>query len=294
MTINAKTLFDPSLEKDNCGFGLIAQRNGKRSRKLVKKSILGLTSMTHRGAIGADGKTGDGCGLLFDLNHSFFKLKVDRELDVELPDFFAVAQLFHNNAIDFYISSIRKFLNSQDLDIAVTRSVPVNNEILGRIARQNLPNISQVFITSKNTNLNKERFEACLLQARKFIEEKFDNDEEFYVCSMSTQTIVYKGLMLPSAIDEFYLDLKDKKFEAKICLFHQRFSTNTLPRWHLAQPFRLLAHNGEINAIRGNRNWAKARKSKFSTALIPEITTFKNLVNEKGSDSSALDNMIEI
>ena len=111
---------------------------------------------------------------------------------------------------------------------------------------------------------------------------------------MSTQTIVYKGLMLPSAIDQFYLDLKDKKFEAKICLFHQRFSTNTLPRWHLAQPFRLLAHNGEINAIRGNRNWAKARKSKFSTALIPEITTFKNLVNEKGSDSSALDNMIEI
>ena len=294
MTINAKTLFDPSLEKDNCGFGLIAQRNGKRSRKLVKKSILGLTSMTHRGAIGADGKTGDGCGLLFDLNHSFFKLKVGGQLDVELPDFFAVAQLFHKNDIDFYYSSIRKFLNSQDLDIAVTRSVPVNNEVLGKIARQNLPNISQVFITSKNTNLNKERFEACLLQARKFIEEKFDNDEEFYVCSMSTQTIVYKGLMLPSAIDEFYLDLKDKKFEAKICLFHQRFSTNTLPRWHLAQPFRLLAHNGEINAIRGNRNWAKARKSKFSTALIPEITTFKNLVNEKGSDSSALDNMIEI
>ena len=139
MTINAKTLFDPSLEKDNCGFGLIAQRNGKRSRKLVKKSILGLTSMTHRGAIGADGKTGDGCGLLFDLNHSFFKFKVGGELDVELPDFFAVAQLFHKNDIDFYYSSIRKFLNSQDLDIAVTRSVPVNNEILGRIARQNLP-----------------------------------------------------------------------------------------------------------------------------------------------------------
>ena len=222
MTINAKTLFDPSLEKDNCGFGLIAQRNGKRSRKLVKKSILGLTSMTHRGAIGADGKTGDGCGLLFDLNHSFFKLKVGGELDVELPDFFAVAQIFHKNDIDFYYSSIRKFLNSQDLDIAVTRSVPVNNEVLGKIARQNLPNISQVFITSKNTNLNKERFEACLLQARKFIEEKFDNDEEFYVCSMSTQTIVYKGLMLPSAIDQFYLDLKDENVPIAVNL--QKFS----------------------------------------------------------------------
>ena len=111
---------------------------------------------------------------------------------------------------------------------------------------------------------------------------------------MSSQTIVYKGLMLPDAISDFYVDIAKKSFTAKVCLFHQRFSTNTQPRWHLAQPFRLLAHNGEINAIRGNRNWVKARASKFSTPLIPGISQFKSLVNETGSDSSALDNMIEL
>jgi glutamate synthase (NADPH/NADH) large chain len=133
-----------------------------------------------------------------------------------------------------------------------------------------------------------------LLQARKKIEEIHNNDEKLYVCSMSSQTIVYKGLMLPNAISDFYKDISRKSFTAKICLFHQRFSTNTQPRWHLAQPFRLLAHNGEINAVRGNRNWVKARASKFSTPLIPGISKFKALVNEHGSDSSALDNMIEL
>ena len=133
-----------------------------------------------------------------------------------------------------------------------------------------------------------------MLQARKKIEELHNDDEKLYVCSMSSQTIVYKGLMLPDAISNFYEDIAKKSFTAKVCLFHQRFSTNTQPRWHLAQPFRLLAHNGEINAIRGNRNWVKARASKFSTPLIPGISKFKSLVNETGSDSSALDNMIEL
>jgi len=133
-----------------------------------------------------------------------------------------------------------------------------------------------------------------LIQARKFIEEIYLDDEVLYICSMSSKTIVYKGLMLPNAIKEFYIDLNEENFKASTCVFHQRFSTNTSPRWHLAQPFRLLAHNGEINAIRGNRNWVKARSSKFLTPFIPKIQKFKQLVNETGSDSSSLDNMIEL
>ena len=293
MMIKTK-LFDPNFEKDNCGFGLIAQKDGIRSRSIVNNAIKGLTSMTHRGAIGSDKKTGDGCGLLFDLNHNFFKSTLKQEQNISTPNHFAVAMIFHSKKLEAYLNQINKIFNDEDLELFATRKVPINRSVLGKISRKSLPNISQIFITSIDKDLNRNKFEACLYQARKFIEEKFCIEEDFYICSMSSQTIIYKGLMLPNAIDQFYIDIAKPNFEAKICLFHQRFSTNTLPKWHLAQPFRLLAHNGEINAIRGNRNWARARQSKFSSPLIPKINKFKDLVNENGSDSSALDNMIEL
>ena len=157
-----------------------------------------------------------------------------------------------------------------------------------------MPQIYQLFIKPNSKDFNQDIFETSLIQARKFIEEIYLDDEVLYICSMSSKTIVYKGLMLPNAIKEFYIDLNEENFKASTCVFHQRFSTNTSPRWHLAQPFRLLAHNGEINAIRGNRNWVKARSSKFLTPFIPKIQKFKQLVNETGSDSSSLDNMIEL
>ena len=157
-----------------------------------------------------------------------------------------------------------------------------------------MPQIYQLFIKPNSKDFNQDIFETSLIQARKFIEEIYLDDEVLYICSMSSKTIVYKGLMLPNAIKEFYVDLNKENFKASTCVFHQRFSTNTSPRWHLAQPFRLLAHNGEINAIRGNRNWVKARSSKFLTPFIPKIQKFKQLVNETGSDSSSLDNMIEL
>jgi glutamate synthase (NADPH/NADH) large chain len=172
--------------------------------------------------------------------------------------------------------------------------VPVDEKILGDIAKSCLPEIFQLFIKPTEKDFNQEVFETGLIQARKYIEEIYMDDEKLYICSMSSKTVVYKGLMLPNAIKEFYLDLNQENFRASTCVFHQRFSTNTSPRWHLAQPFRLLAHNGEINAIRGNRNWVKARSSKFKTPLIPKIQKFKKLVSETGSDSSSLDNMIEL
>ena len=280
--------------RDNCGFGLIANINGKKSHTLLNKSIKALTSMTHRGAIGADGKTGDGCGILVDIDKDFFINTLLKEQNIKITDEFAIGQVFSKNNIEKDLKNIKKILKRENLILTAVRKVPTNKKILGDIAIECLPKIYQLYIQSSEKTFYEEQFETNLYQARKLIEEIHADDEKFYFCSLSSNTIVYKGLMLPDAIQDFYLDLKSSKFKSSISVFHQRFSTNTHPRWHLAQPFRLLAHNGEINAIRGNRNWVKARSSKFKSPRIPKIQQFKELVNETGSDSSALDNMIEI
>ena len=287
-------LFNKKEFRDNCGFGLVAHTNGKKSHKVILNSINALVSMTHRGGVGSDGKTGDGCGLLFDIDHAYFKKKIAEEQKKDLGEHFAVGQIFFTKKINTIIPKLEEILDKESLTLITTREVPVQKKILGKIALDCLPNIYQIFIKPNSKDFNHQEFETKLIQARKFIEEIFMDDEVLYICSMSSKTIVYKGLMLPRSIKEFYLDLNQTDFRASTCVFHQRFSTNTSPRWHLAQPFRLLAHNGEINAIRGNRNWVKARSSKFSTPLIPKIQKFKELVNESGSDSSSLDNMIEL
>ena len=280
--------------KDNCGFGLIANINGVKSHKVITNSINALVSMTHRGGVGSDGKTGDGCGLLFDIDYQFFSDSLLKEKNIDIGEHFAISQIFYNQDISYLLPKIKKILKSENLVLAAYRKVPVNEKILGEIAYSCMPNIFQLFIKPNEKDFNQDVFETGLIQARKYLEEIYMDDEKLYICSMSSKTIVYKGLMLPNAIKEFYVDLNQESFRASTCVFHQRFSTNTSPRWHLAQPFRLLAHNGEINAIRGNRNWVKARSSKFKTPLIPKIQKFKQLVNETGSDSSSLDNMIEL
>ena len=299
MICNSQIKIMPKLYKkddfrDNCGFGLIANINGLKSRKIVTDSIEALVSMTHRGGVGSDGKTGDGCGLLVDLNKDFFKKIIRKEQKIELPERYAVGQIFYHKNLDELVPKITKILKKENLELITYRKVPINKKMLGKIALDCLPKIYQIFISSKNQNQIETNFQTSLLQARKFMEEIYLDDEKLYFCSLSSKTIIYKGLMLPNDINNFYLDLKSKDFISSICVFHQRFSTNTNPRWHLAQPFRYLAHNGEINAIRGNRNWVKARSNIFTTPLIPKIQKFKQIVNEDGSDSSALDNMIEI
>ena len=279
--------------KDNCGFGLIANLQGRPSRKIVIDSIEALKSMTHRGGIGSDGKTGDGCGLMLNINKDFFIKAIKDEQNINLSNRFAIGQLFYFEDFQLVKSKIKKILNKEGLKLVTKRDVPINKDILGHIALDRIPNIYQIFIESNN-NMSDEEFETALLQSRKFIEEIHLNDEKLYFCSFSSKTIIYKGLMLPSDIENFYIDLQSKRFTSSICVFHQRFSTNTSPRWYLAQPFRLLAHNGEINAIRGNRNWSRARSNNFETINIPKIQQFKQIVNETGSDSSALDNMLEI
>ncbi|MDC1100004.1 glutamate synthase large subunit [Gammaproteobacteria bacterium] len=287
-------LFKKNEFKDNCGFGLVANINGVKSHKIIINSINALISMTHRGGVGSDGKTGDGCGLLFDIDHKFFRDTLLKEKSIDPEDYFAVAQVFYKDDLVNILPKIKKILKDENLQLITHRLVPTKKNILGKIALDCMPQIYQLFIKPNSKDFNQDIFETSLIQARKFIEEIYLDDEVLYICSMSSKTIVYKGLMLPNAIKEFYIDLNEENFKASTCVFHQRFSTNTSPRWHLAQPFRLLAHNGEINAIRGNRNWVKARSSKFLTPFIPKIQKFKQLVNETGSDSSSLDNMIEL
>jgi glutamate synthase (NADPH) large chain len=287
-------LFKKNEFKDNCGFGLVANINGVKSHKIIINSINALISMTHRGGVGSDGKTGDGCGLLFDIDHKFFRDTLLKEKSIDPEDYFAVAQVFYKDDLVNILPKIKKILKDENLQLITHRLVPTKKNILGKIALDCMPQIYQLFIKPNSKDFNQDIFETSLIQARKFIEEIYLDDEVLYICSMSSKTIVYKGLMLPNAIKEFYVDLNKANFKASTCVFHQRFSTNTSPRWHLAQPFRLLAHNGEINAIRGNRNWVKARSSKFLTPFIPKIQKFKQLVNETGSDSSSLDNMIEL
>jgi glutamate synthase (NADPH/NADH) large chain len=287
-------LFKKNEFKDNCGFGLVANINGVKSHKIIINSINALISMTHRGGVGSDGKTGDGCGLLFDIDHKFFRETLLKENSIDPENYFAVAQVFYKDDLVSILPKIKKILKDENLQLITHRLVPTKKNILGKIALDCMPQIYQLFIKPNSKDFNQDIFETSLIQARKCIEEIYLDDEVLYICSMSSKTIVYKGLMLPNAIKEFYVDLSEENFKASTCVFHQRFSTNTSPRWHLAQPFRLLAHNGEINAIRGNRNWVRARSSKFLTPFIPKIQKFKQLVNETGSDSSSLDNMIEL
>ena len=287
-------LYKKDYFKDNCGFGLIANINGNPSRKIVIDSINALKSMTHRGGVGADGKTGDGCGLLLQLNKDFFIKTLASEQNIKLTNRFAIGQLFFFKEFKNIETNICKILKKEGIKLTATRDVPINKDILGSIALDCIPNIYQIFLEPIKTNMSDSEFETALLQSRKFIEEIYLDDEKLYFCSLSTKTIIYKGLMLPKDIESFYIDFQSKLFKSSTCVFHQRFSTNTSPKWHLAQPFRLLAHNGEINAIRGNRNWSKARSNIFLTPSIPKLQKLKQIVNETGSDSSALDNMFEI
>jgi glutamate synthase (NADPH) large chain len=294
--VMAAGLFRPEEFKDNCGFGLIAQMEGKASHDLLLTAIESLTCMTHRGGIAADGKTGDGCGLLLQKPDAFFRAVVKEAFAVELGQLYGVGMVFLSQDSD-RASHAKKVmdiaLEEQGLTVVGWRVVPTDNECLGRMALECLPQIEQVFVESKD-GLDERALALKLFVARKKAEEALVDDQEFYICSLSEKVVSYKGLMMPVDLPSFYLDLGNKSVATAICVFHQRFSTNTMPRWPLAQPFRCLAHNGEINTIEGNRNWALARTSKFTSEELPELQSFSSLVNRTGSDSSSMDNMLEI
>ncbi|HEY9118385.1 MAG TPA: glutamate synthase large subunit, partial [Marinobacter sp.] len=290
-------LYHPDEFRDNCGFGLIAHMKGEPSHKLLQTAIESLTCMTHRGGIAADGKTGDGCGLLIQSPDAFLRKAAKAAFGKEPGDMFAVGQVFlaqDDSRAAAAKAALEKRLTEQGLDILGWRDVPTDNSCLGPMALDCLPRIEQVFVAPAGKS--EKDFSIALFVGRRHAERDMAEaeDSEFYICSLSHRTLAYKGLMMPADLANFYKDLGDPDLQTAICVFHQRFSTNTMPRWPLAQPFRFLAHNGEINTIDGNRNWALARAAKFSSPDLPDLQTLQPLVNLTGSDSSSMDNMLEV
>ncbi len=281
--------------KDNCGFGLIAHLKGKPSHKLLSTAIEALTCMTHRGGIAADGKTGDGCGLLLQKPDSFLRAVAQEECGVELGDIYGIGSFMLSRdpaKANQAKLVVEEELEAQGLQCAAWREVPTDPSCLGPIALDKLPAIFHLFVSADSSQ--QQVIQAKLFVARRRAEIRLASDSSFYIASLSLSVLSYKGLMMPVDLPNFYKDLADERLETAICVFHQRFSTNTLPEWPLAQPFRMLAHNGEINTIMGNRNWSVARTRKFQTPLLPNVDDIVPLVNRVGSDSSSLDNMLEL
>ncbi len=277
--------------KDNCGFGLLCSIDNRPTHQNLEDAVTSLSRMMHRGAIAADGKTGDGSGLLLSLPTTFFKYVAAKD-GVELPEQYAVAMVFSRNESDFDV--IEKICNSNDLEVVYTRTVPVDINALGEQALATLPTIKQVFVAPKGV-VAAERFDALVYLSRKEIEYTLKADRDFYIPSFSTKVVSYKGLVMPTHIKEFYQDLADERFEISFCLFHQRFSTNTLPEWRLAQPFRMIAHNGEINSVTANRFNVKAKMAAVKSEVFTdeEMARLTDVIQDGMSDSASLDNFME-
>ena len=277
--------------KDNCGFGLLCSIDNTPTHQNLEDAVTSLSRMMHRGAIAADGKTGDGSGLLLSLPKSFFAYVAAKD-GVDLPEQYAVAMVFSRNEQDFDV--IEKVCNNNDLDVIYTRTVPVDTNALGEQALASLPTIKQVFVAPKGV-VAAERFDALVYLSRKEIEHALKGDRDFYIPSFSTKVVSYKGLVMPTHIKEFYQDLADERFEISFCLFHQRFSTNTLPEWRLAQPFRMIAHNGEINSVTANRFNVKAKMAAVKSEVFTdeEMARLTDVIQDGMSDSASLDNFME-
>ncbi len=277
--------------KDNCGFGLLAHLKNKPTHQNLEDAITSLERMMHRGAVAADGKSGDGSGLLLSIPDQFMR-KVALQNDVDLPKQYAVAMVFAST--DNQLNIFKQYCEKNDLKVLLTREVPVNTDALGKLALEILPNIVQMFVVP-NTLVSSKRFDAMMYLARKEAEHALKDEEDFYIPTFSSKVIAYKGLVMPTTIKQFYLDLNDEDFKISFALFHQRFSTNTLPKWRLAQPFRGIAHNGEINSIEANRFNVLVKSEAIKSKLFTdeELNRIFPLLQVGGSDSASLDNMFE-
>jgi glutamate synthase (NADPH/NADH) large chain len=289
-------LYREEYERDSCGFGLIANLDDQPSHWIVDTAIQALTRLTHRGAIAADGKTGDGCGLLLKKPEPFLRA-LAREAGLEVEERFTAGNIFlsqDDNAAARARAVLEASVRGEGLEVAGWRVVPTHPEVCGDQALKTLPRIEQIFVNAGD-DIDDAAFNRRLFIARRKAEKALDGeDPSFYAPSLSSVTIVYKGMVMPEFLAAFYPDLSDPRLTTSVVVFHQRFSTNTLPQWRLAHPYRFLAHNGEINTIQGNRNWAFARGPVLRSPLLPSLGEVLPLVSMKGSDSQSLDNMLEV
>jgi glutamate synthase (NADPH/NADH) large chain len=298
----AEGLYRPDLESDACGVGLVAAIDGKPSRRVVEAGIEALKAVWHRGAVDADGKTGDGAGIHIDLPVPFFLDAIDRAGQAPRPNLLAVGMVFMPRTDLAAQESCRTIVESEIIAeghfIYGWRQVPVDVSVIGTKAAALRPDIEQIMIAgpADTSEEAREAFEKQLYILRRRIEKKVIEAQiqGFYICSLSCRSIIYKGLFLAESLSVFYPDLLDPRFESRFAIYHQRYSTNTFPQWWLAQPFRCLAHNGEINTIRGNTNWMKSHEIKMAaTAFGDSSEDIKPLIPAGSSDTAALDAVFE-
>ena len=282
-------LYDASNEHDACGVGMIVDIHGNKSHELVDSALKVLENMKHRGAEGADNKTGDGAGIMLQIPHEFILLQ-----GIPVPEkgkygtglvFLPKDEQEQSHMLSVMIEEIER----EGLNLMHLRNVPVNSSILGKDASATEPSIKQIFITGSTDTENLER---TLYIIRKRIENRIHH-KDFYIVSLSSKNIVYKGMLSSVQVREYFPDLTQPYFTSGLAVVHSRFSTNTFPTWSLAQPFRLLAHNGEINTIRGNRAWMEARESVLSTPTLGNVKQIRPIIQPGMSDSASLDNVLE-
>ena len=282
-------LYDPANEHDACGVGMVVNIRGNKTHELVENALKVLETMMHRGAEGADGKTGDGAGIMLQIPHEFILLQ-----GVPVPEkgSYGTGLVFlpkEEGSRKAIIERMKAEIERESCSLTYIRDVPVNSACLGEEAAEAEPYIVQIFVTSDEF-IEEAEFERKLYRIRKHIERRA---ADCYICSLSTRNIVYKGMLTSRQLREYYPDLSSQWLTSGMALVHSRFSTNTFPRWSLAQPFRLLCHNGEINTIRGNRNWMRARESVLGSGALGDISDITPIVQPDMSDSASLDNVLE-
>ena len=292
--------YDPASERDACGVGLVCAIDGQPRREVVELAIKALKALWHRGAVDADGKTGDGAGILVSVPQDFFTDQVRRTGHTLRPGPIAVGQIFLPR-VDLAAQELcRTIVESEVLRFGFYiygwRQVPVDTSIVGEKANASRPEIEQIMLAPP-AGMDGESLERSLFICRKRIEKRVNAAaiNGFYICSLSAKSLIYKGMFLAEHIDEFYPDLRDERFSAAVAIFHQRYSTNTFPEWRLAQPFRMLAHNGEINTLKGNSNWMKSHEIRMAAQAFGDFgEDVKPVIQPGGSDSAALDNTFEV
>ncbi|KPU42807.1 ferredoxin-dependent glutamate synthase 1 [Oxobacter pfennigii] len=295
-------MYDSQFEKDSCGVGFVASIKGDKTHEIVKKALNVLVNLTHRGAVGSDPNTGDGAGIMVQIPDEFFRINCDNiGITLPKPGEYGVGMVFlpREPALRTQCEGIlERAIEEEGQNVLGWRDVPVDSRVIGETAKGTEPTIRQVFV--ENNCKDQEEFERKLYIIRRIAENEVmklvkRSAEYFYICSLSSRTIVYKGLLLAGQIKSYYVDLDDINFKSAIAVVHQRYSTNTFPTWDLAQPFRFLAHNGEINTIMGNRNWMHAREGVLKSDIFgDDLKKLFPIIRPNGSDSASLDNMFEL
>ena len=296
----AQGLYDPALERDSCGVGFVCHIKNEKSHRIVRQGLEILERLTHRGAVGADPKAGDGAGILVQMPDAFFRSQVEFELPA--AGHYGVGMVFlpkDDAAREAMQATVERHLTEGGQTVLGWRDVPVDNSDLGVSVLPTEPKVRQVFVSCGDNCPDQDAFERKLFVIRKRMDNAIRaagyEKTAYYVASMSSRTINYKGMLLAGQVGNYYLDLKDERFESALALVHQRFSTNTFPTWDLAQPFRMICHNGEINTLRGNVNWMAARRHTMASDVLgDDLNTIWPLIPEGQSDSACFDNALEL